>query len=118
MAKRPDPSRTTLIEWAYAKTGSMLKASRVVSFVVAWDVARRQLDKPRITALNKVDALADADGRAPRSLADIAAFQESLSANIPGAVLVSAEKGWGLDALRERVVDVIDRERSQVGSRR
>ncbi|HEX5478666.1 MAG TPA: GTPase HflX [Dehalococcoidia bacterium] len=71
-------------------------------------------EKPRITALNKVDALADADGRAPRSLADIAAFQDSLSANIPGAVLVSAEKGWGLDALRARLVEVIDRERSQV----
>jgi len=66
-------------------------------------------ERPRITVLNKVDALPDADGRPPRSLADVAAYQESLGANIPGAVLVSAEKRWGLDLLRARVVEAIDR---------
>lgn len=66
-------------------------------------------DRPRVTALNKVDHLLDADGHAPRSLADVALFQESLGANIPGAVLISAEKRWGLDLLRQRLVEVIDR---------
>ena len=69
-------------------------------------------DKPRITALNKVDMLPDADGNRPRSLDDIAGFQDSLGANIPGAVLVSAEQRWGLDALRERLAEVIDRTRT------
>ncbi len=69
-------------------------------------------DKPRVTALNKVDALADAEGRTPRSLDDIAGFQESIAANIPGAVLISAEKRWGLEALRAELVRVVDRERT------
>jgi GTP-binding protein HflX len=67
--------------------------------------------KPRVTALNKVDALPDADGRSPRSLADVAAFQPELAANIPGAVLVSAERRWGLELLRTTLAGVIDRER-------
>jgi GTP-binding protein HflX len=71
-------------------------------------------EKPRITALNKVDALVDADGHAPRSLDDVAGFQESLAANIPGAVLISAEKRWGLEALRAALVGVVDRERAKV----
>jgi hypothetical protein len=70
MAKRPDPSRTTLIEWAYAKTGSMLKASRVVSFVVAWDVARRQLDKPRITAAEHAAYWREAESTTYKHLAE------------------------------------------------
>ncbi|MDE3096500.1 MAG: GTPase HflX [Chloroflexota bacterium] len=70
--------------------------------------------KPRVTALNKVDALADADGRAPRSLDEIAGFQQSLAANIAGAVLLSAEKRWGLDLLRAKLVEVIDRARAAV----
>jgi GTP-binding protein HflX len=71
-------------------------------------------EKPRVTALNKVDALVDADGHAPRSLDDVAGFQEALAANIPGAVLISAEKRWGLEALRAALVGVIDRQRSSV----
>ncbi|MBF6599365.1 MAG: GTPase HflX [Dehalococcoidia bacterium] len=69
-------------------------------------------DKPRVTALNKVDALADAEGRPPRSLDEIAAFQEALAANVPGAVLLSAEKRWGLESLRAALVAVVDRERA------
>jgi GTP-binding protein HflX len=66
-------------------------------------------DKPRITALNKVDQLPDADGNPVRSLEELAPFQASLTENIPGAVLVSAEKRWGLEPLRQRMIDVIDR---------
>jgi GTP-binding protein HflX len=65
-------------------------------------------DKPRITVLNKVDQLLDADGNAPRSLDDLRAYQASLSANIPGAVLVSAEKRWGLELLRTRIIEMLD----------
>jgi GTP-binding protein HflX len=65
-------------------------------------------DKPRVTALNKVDQLPDADGRPVRSLEELASFQQSLTANIPDAVLISAEKRWGLDALKQRLVSVLD----------
>jgi GTP-binding protein HflX len=67
-------------------------------------------DKPRITVLNKVDQLPDADGRPVRSLAELATFQQSLTANIPGAVLISAEKRWGIDLLKQRMVEALDRE--------
>lgn len=44
--RRPlDLTNASLIEVAYAKTGSMLKAGRVVSFITAWDVVRRQLGR-------------------------------------------------------------------------
>src|SRR5438552_2289349 len=66
-------------------------------------------DKLRITALNKVDQLPDADGRPVRALEDVASFQESLAANVPGALLISAEKHWGLDLVKAKLVEVIDR---------
>jgi GTP-binding protein HflX len=65
-------------------------------------------DRPRITVLNKVDQIADAEGNLPRTLDELAAFQSSLAQNIPGAVLVSAEKRWGLDLLRGRIVEALD----------
>ncbi len=65
-------------------------------------------DKPRITVFNKVDQLADADGGLPSSLSELSSFQRSLTENIPDAVLVSAEKRWGLDLLREGIVEALD----------
>jgi len=62
-------------------------------------------DKPRLTALNKVDQIADADGRIPNSLEELSAFQGALTANIPGAVLISAEKKWGLELLKRRLLE-------------
>jgi GTP-binding protein HflX len=67
-------------------------------------------DKPMITVLNKVDQLPGGDGTAVGSLAELAPFQASLAANIPEAVLVSAEKRWGLDLLRQRIVGVLERQ--------
>jgi GTP-binding protein HflX len=67
-------------------------------------------DKPMITVLNKVDQLPGGDGTAVGSLAELAPFQASLAANIPDAVLVSAEKRWGLDLLRQRIVGVLERQ--------
>jgi len=67
-------------------------------------------DKPRITALNKIDQLRDADGRTPASEAELAYFQESLAIDMPDAVLISAERRWGLAALRARLVAAIDSE--------
>ena len=66
-------------------------------------------DKPRITVLNKVDQLPDADGKPVRSLSELASFQESLAENIADAVLISAEKRWGIDLLKQRIVETLDR---------
>ena len=65
-------------------------------------------DKPRITVLNKVDALPDADGRPVASLGELGPFQASLAANIPDAVLLSAERRWGLDALKARLIETLE----------
>jgi GTP-binding protein HflX len=64
-------------------------------------------DKPRITVLNKVDQLPDADGKPARSLAELTPFQQSLAENVPGALLISAEKKWGIDALKARLIEVL-----------
>jgi len=72
-------------------------------------------DKPRVTALNKVDQLRDAAGEPVRSIGELAPFQASLGASAPDAVMISAEKRWGLDDLRRRLVEVL--ERQPVGSR-
>jgi GTP-binding protein HflX len=65
--------------------------------------------KPAITVLNKVDEIPDAGGRLPGSLEELRAFQSSLTENLPGAVLISAERGWGLNLLRRRIVEALDR---------
>ena len=38
-----DPASCTLVEWAYARTGSILQAGRVVSYVVKYAAAREAL---------------------------------------------------------------------------
>lgn len=46
MKRKVDVSNATILEIAYAKTGSMLKAARVVAFVIAWGQVRREADEP------------------------------------------------------------------------
>jgi GTP-binding protein HflX len=60
-------------------------------------------EKPRITALNKVDRLAGPDGRAIAGLDELEEFDLALAVHYPAAVLVSAERGWGLDELVKRI---------------
>jgi len=65
-------------------------------------------EKPRLLALNKVDLLLHEDGR------QVADFDEAraliLGAGAPprNVVMVSAEKRWGLDTLRQRLMDALD----------
>ena len=40
-----DPKRCTLLELAYLRHGSMLKASKVVAFVIGWEVVRQELGR-------------------------------------------------------------------------
>ncbi|MDP9238292.1 MAG: GTPase HflX [Chloroflexota bacterium] len=66
-------------------------------------------DKPRVTVLNKVDQLPDADGQRVSSLDELSSFQASLTANVPDAILISAEKRWGIDLLKQRLIETLDR---------
>jgi len=61
------------------------------------------VDKPRITALNKVDLLVRRDGVEVRGLEDLEQFELALSFHRPDAYLVSALKRWGLDELLARI---------------
>jgi hypothetical protein len=45
MRRKIDPRNCTAMEFAYARTGSMLKAARVVAFIVGWAVVRRELGR-------------------------------------------------------------------------
>ena len=60
-------------------------------------------DRPRITVFNKADLLRGADGIAPACEGDLASVATRLAVERPDAVLVSAERGWGLEGLRERI---------------
>lgn len=63
--------------------------------------------KPRITVLNKIDALSGKDGRPIAGLESLRDFEPSLRHWRPDAVLVSALKGWGVAQLLERVGAVL-----------
>ena len=60
-------------------------------------------EKPRVTALNKVDLLTTPDGVAVRSIDELGEYEQSLAEHRPDAVLISAERGWGLDELLARI---------------
>jgi GTP-binding protein HflX len=60
-------------------------------------------DKPRITALNKVDLLTREDGAPVQDLRDLEQLEVSLSFRSPDVYLTSALKKWGLDELLARI---------------
>lgn len=64
-------------------------------------------EKPRVTALNKVDLLRERDGRCISSLDELSDYDLSLAQHRPNTVLISAERGWGLDDLLERIDGVL-----------
>ena len=65
--------------------------------------------RPRITALNKVDLLVpDASG-----LAGLADYDFELAKHRPDAVLISAERRWGLDELLARIDETLERARER-----
>jgi len=66
-------------------------------------------EKPVIAALNKVDLLARHDGDAIRGLEELHEQSVLLSYNRPDALLISAQNGWGLDELRQRIDTVLDK---------
>ena len=64
--------------------------------------SRRCLD-----VLNKVDLLTTPDGRPVSGLDALTDLQRSLEHDRADALLVSAAKGWGLDAVRSRIADLL-----------
>jgi GTP-binding protein HflX len=64
-------------------------------------------DKPVITVLNKVDLLSR-DGRPIEGLEELREHSRSLAYDRPDAALISAEKGWGLEELLDRIGTVLD----------
>jgi GTP-binding protein HflX len=66
-------------------------------------------ERPRITALNKVDLLVPNGA----GLGDLADYDFELAKHRPDAVLISAERGWGLDELRARIDEALDRARER-----
>ena len=66
-------------------------------------------DKPRVTALNKVDMLVESEDGLVREPEDLGAFDLSLATHRPDAVLVSAQEGWGLDQLLRRIDEELGR---------
>ncbi|HLZ73002.1 MAG TPA: GTPase HflX [Dehalococcoidia bacterium] len=72
------------------------QADAVDETLGALDVA----EKPRITVLNKVDRLCAADGEPVTSLDDVRKTGSELEPRAD-VVLISAERRWGLDELRE-----------------
>ena len=66
-------------------------------------------EKPRITALNKIDLLVEQGNGSLASMEELAEYELSLAEHRPDAVLVSAERGFGLDELLTRVREVLRR---------
>ena len=69
------------------------------------------LDCPRITVLNKADrfsgAIPESDDVQTTNAPNLRALEAELDAAWPGAVLLSAATGWGLDTLCARIAAVI-----------
>jgi GTP-binding protein HflX len=61
------------------------------------------VDRPSVTALNKVDLLEHPRGARLQGLEQLGAFEQSLARHLPNAVLISADRGWGLEDLLERL---------------
>jgi GTP-binding protein HflX len=66
-------------------------------------------EKPVVTALNKVDLLSRRDGDPIRSLEELREHRALLSSEQPDALLISAQNGWGLDELRQRIEVVLEK---------
>jgi GTP-binding protein HflX len=75
-------------------------------------------DKPRVTALNKVDMLIEANPDGTKTEPDdLANLDFAISLHRPDAVLVSAVESWGFDLLLARVDEELAAIRPQLSAR-
>jgi len=79
------------------------QADTVEQTLAALEVA----EKPRLTLLNKVDRLERPDGTPVQSLEDLDELRVDLARTRPDALLISGERGWGLETLRERIGEAL-----------
>ncbi|MGD9892985.1 MAG: GTPase HflX, partial [Dehalococcoidia bacterium] len=79
------------------------QAQTVEETLAELDVA----NKPRLTLLNKIDLLETPDGRGVGSLQDLDELRLELARTRPDALLISGERGWGLDVLLMRIDDAL-----------
>lgn len=71
-------------------------------------------EKPTLMVLNKADRLLpDAEGRGEDALGEMSPKALGLDP-VPDTVLISAEMGWGLEALKERIEDALNAESPRV----
>jgi GTP-binding protein HflX len=70
-------------------------------------------EKPRVTALNKVDRLIGRNGAPISDLDDLADYDLGLAAHRPDAALISAERCWGLDELLQRIDAALETSRAR-----
>ncbi|OGO45473.1 MAG: GTPase HflX [Chloroflexi bacterium RBG_16_64_32] len=85
---------------------ALQQAETVEATLAGLDLA----EKPLLTVLNKVDMLVDEDGASLGEALEGETVRAILEPWEPEAVVISAEKGWGLDELRARVEVVLAEE--------
>jgi GTPase len=64
-------------------------------------------DRPRITVLNKVDMLVGESGEPFASYEELQNLADELTTGQPDALLISAEKGWGLKELLLKIGETL-----------
>jgi hypothetical protein len=83
-----DPANCTLVEWAYARTGSILQAGRVVGYVVKYAAAREELGEEL-----SVEVYADWWGESyTTAYRHSAEFRQVFELDNPGVLLVELER--------------------------
>ncbi len=97
MRRRIDPGNCTLVEYAYARTGSVLKAGRVVGFMTKYAAAREALGTDPST-----ERYADWWGESyPTAYRHAAEFRAVIGQDVAAALA-------GIEAQRAGVQDRID----------
>lgn len=89
--RRYDPANATILEVAYAHSGSMLKAARVVAFIEAWGITTRELGHEP-TIIEHAEWWGESRPTVYRHLAE---FREVFNAPTPTAVLAIAGSNTG-----------------------
>ena len=74
-------------------------------------------DRPRLTVFNKVDLLVGPDGQPFDSYEELLEFTSSTRSDLPDALFISAERGWGLPELLSRIGATLAEVPAQSGGR-
>jgi GTP-binding protein HflX len=64
--------------------------------------------QPRLELLNKVDLLTKPDGAPVSGLSELSELQQTIESEQNAPLLISAVRGWGLDEVRRRLIQMLD----------